>query len=596
MRTHRLLPALALAGCAHFPPGTRTGQDAGANAIAGELSSKRGHIARPIAVQQLDDPTFHALVEAQLAPDAVAAEATQAGWRAFGFSPPDMDLRALAKEPSTEQLNGRYDYGKHVLVLPKPKQDGEPLELRQLLLHEVEHALQDQRHGAPRLRGLDEDRQRAVRAVYESDAMLALLLGHDKPDSESKPKPQPQPKEDEALASLHKALPRAEKSIFDYLSYGPYSRLHAAPEPLRRLVLFAYTGALPLLVNTQLQGGYALRESVFRDLPASTEQLLHLEKYRSGELPVEVSAPAAPQGTRRLATGVLGELGIRALFGGCLSSEAAASVASGWGGDAYTALSSATPTPGLLWSTVWDDEKHAAAFESAMHELQGCWQTDDPDLAQGLTVERRGARVAVARGGRVEALFPLVHARRRAHARSLAAFPDDEVVPTPIHHLARIETDRDVSLYIDDELGLEAQLPDGAKATAEQPGLRLALQMDGAMGLVSLAARGYSGEAAEDFFQTTYGSVGTALARGEALIPMEQASRIVDTGWAKGVSRSWRVSDTGRFLRAVLLPVCGGRASLGFAFAGAQEGVDALEAWLKAFALRTGIAPACTRL
>ncbi|MEO6953828.1 MAG: hypothetical protein ABI321_18645 [Polyangia bacterium] len=588
MRRYLFIPALALAGCAHFPPGTPQGKDAGANAVLGELAKLRGEQAKPVAVQQLDDPTFHALVEAQLAPDAVAAEQTQAGWRAFGFSPPDMDLRALSRESSTEQLYGRYDYKKHVLVIPKPKQDGDALELRQLLLHEVEHALQDQRHGAPHLRGLDEDRQRAVRAVYESDAMLALLLGHDKPDSASKP--------NEALDSLRKALPRAQKSIFDYLSFGPHSRLHAAPEPLRRLILFPYMGALPLLVDVQLQGGYALRESVFRSPPDSTEQLLHLEKYRSGEQPIEVSAPIAPPGTRRLAGGVLGELGIRALFGGCLSSDAAAQVASGWGGDAYIALSSSTPTPGLLWSTVWDDEKHAVAFASAMHELQTCWQTDDPDLAQGLTIERRGASVAVARGAEGKALFALVHGRGRAHPRALAAFPPDALVPTPVHHLARIETDGDVSLYIDDELGLEAQLPEGAKATAEQPGLRLALQSDGAMGLVSLAGRGYSGESAEDFFQATYGSVGTALARGEALIPMEQASRVVDVGWSKGLSRSWRVSDTGRFLRAVILPVCGGKASLGFAFAGSQAGVDELEAWLKAFALRTGIAPACTRL
>ena len=56
------------------------------------------------------------------------------------------------------------------------------------------------------------------------------------------------------------------------------------------------------------------------------------------------------------------------------------------------------------------------------------------------------------------------------------------------------------------------------------------------------------------------------------------------------------MSDTGRFLRAVLVPVCSGKASLGFAFAGSQEGVEALEGWLKHFALRTGTAPACTRL
>lgn len=584
--------ALGLSACAHFPPGTPAGKDAGANAIATELAQRRGEKVRPIAVQQLDEPTFHALVEAQLVPDALGAEATQAGWRAFGFSPPDMDLRALSKESSTEQLHGRYDDKKHVLTIAKPKQDQDALELRQLLLHEVEHALQDQRHGAQRIGELEEDQLRAVRAVYESDAMLALLLGKDRATTDAKPEAR------DELASLHSALPRLENSIVEYLSYGPLSRLHATPEPLRRLLLFPYVGALPLLIGAQQQGGYALRESVFRSLPDSTEQLLHLDKYRSGELPVHVPPPVAPAGTRPLAGGVLGEAGIRALFGGCISPAAAAQVASGWGGDAYTVLSSATPTPGLLWSTVWDDEQHAIAFEAALHELQGCWQNDDPELAQGLRIERRGARVIVTRGQGTtsNALLAQRLGPRRSHPRALAAFAEDPVVLTPVHRLARIETDGGVSHYIDDELGLEAELPEGAKATAEQPGLRIALQTDGAMALVSLAARTFSGQSAEDFFQATYGSVGTALSRGEALIPMEQASRVVDVGWASGLARSWRVSDTGRFLRAVLVPVCSGKASLGFAFAGSKEGVEALEGWLKHFALRTGTAPACTRL
>ena len=68
--------------------------------------------------------------------------------------------------------------------------------------------------------------------------------------------------------------------------------LDAMPAFLRESLLFPYTAGLSFVQSLQASGGWDAVNGAFREPPASTEQVLHPEKYASHEAPVDVTLPA----------------------------------------------------------------------------------------------------------------------------------------------------------------------------------------------------------------------------------------------------------------------------------------------------------------
>ena len=138
---------------------------------------------------------------------------------------------------------------------------------------------------------------------------------------------------------------------------------------------------------------------VYAKLPASTEQILHPEKYLKGELPVAVPAPATPQGTSKLAEGTLGELRTRLLLARCSKTPAVGGW--GWGGDRYVVAEAAEQRLVLAWSTEWDSEGDAMRFENGLREVAvKCW----PSAPRGgmwigphTSITRKGTHVDLLR-------------------------------------------------------------------------------------------------------------------------------------------------------------------------------------------------------
>ncbi|HEY1404361.1 MAG TPA: hypothetical protein VGB05_09565, partial [Pyrinomonadaceae bacterium] len=77
-------------------------------------------------------------------------------------------------------------------------------------------------------------------------------------------------------------------------------------------------------------------DELFRHPPASSDQVLHPEKYFVNEQPREVlldEGPFTANEWKVAATTPLGELGVRGLLLKSLTAAEAARAASGWGGD-----------------------------------------------------------------------------------------------------------------------------------------------------------------------------------------------------------------------------------------------------------------------
>jgi hypothetical protein len=116
----------------------------------------------------------------------------------------------------------------------------------------------------------------------------------------------------------------------------------------------------------------------------STEQILHPERFAPGQedMPTVVQfGEALPDGWTEVLTDDLGELETRLLLREFLSSRRAADRgAAGWDGDRFRLLDGPNGED-LLWVTVWDTDRDALEFETAVREALTRRYDGDPRAA-----------------------------------------------------------------------------------------------------------------------------------------------------------------------------------------------------------------------
>jgi hypothetical protein len=301
----------------------------------------------------------------------------------------------------------RYDAASGTLLVP----DFLPFESQRTeIAHEIAHAVADQRFdlrrflriapgGEPRLDG---DATRARLAIVEGDALLAGLELAD-----------PQ----EGFLGTH-----AMTALGARLRNPPST---GAPGWFEALGEMTHVDGLLFVASVRARRPFDAVDALWQDPPASTEQILHPEKYEACEAPIAVEAaalPALPGFGRPSASDVLGEWAIRTWLAATLPAEIAARAAAGWGGDragiytpepALTAVDAGTAAPALAplaWLTVWDDAAEADDFaRGAVQRLAKLARTDAPDEEGGHTIFRTPAG-AVALARREDAVALLVGA------------------------------------------------------------------------------------------------------------------------------------------------------------------------------------------
>src|SRR6185295_4896142 len=141
------------------------------------------------------------------------------------------------------------------------------------------------------------------------------------------------------------------------------SKLFSAPLFIREQLLFPYGDGFNFVRRAyQTGGGSAGVDDVFRNPPDSTEQILHPEKYRTREKPIEVTLPdlAATMGAgwRKINSNVMGELDFRLVLEQLTDTGRATRGSTGWGGDRWMLLEK-DGRQALVIKAVWDTENDA---------------------------------------------------------------------------------------------------------------------------------------------------------------------------------------------------------------------------------------------
>lgn len=273
-----------------------------------------------------------------------------AGYRLFGLLPDTLDLRSLLLSLYTEQVVGYYDPDSAALYVVA---GADAMTLRMILAHELVHALQGQYLPLDSLLASDRtnDRRVATQAILEGQATLAsiaMLM----PDRDVGTIPGFWDSYRQQLKRQHAQMP-----VFG-----------SAPLLIQESIVFPYLEGASFV--SWFQKEYRDTVPFGPRLPQSTEHILHPDRYRTGDAPVELRLA---NGVRPIYTDVLGEFETRLLLTVLSGSEATGRAgARSWGGDRYAVYDADNGNRALVWWSVWDDERAADRFAMLLARV---WKT-----------------------------------------------------------------------------------------------------------------------------------------------------------------------------------------------------------------------------
>jgi hypothetical protein len=273
---------------------------------------------QPVKVTLLATDAFTKRITDASNPDPGESGKASRILRALHLLPAGVDVGQAQQALLGAAVLGFYDSKTKELVVRGD--DGDQPEVREVLVHELTHALQDQWFTLerPELDKKEDDSPLGFQTVYEGDAVRIQTQYHQSLSSADRRRV------DEAnnaqAGSAEQRAPRAllEQLLFPY-QYGP-----------------RFTQAL---VDAD---GQARLDEAFRAPPTTTEQLLNPDKFLAGEPPKAVAVPAA-DGTV-VQHNVFGQFGFFQILEDSVSPSTAAQAAQGWGGDQFVAWNNGSTT------------------------------------------------------------------------------------------------------------------------------------------------------------------------------------------------------------------------------------------------------------
>jgi hypothetical protein len=280
----------------------------------------------------------------------------EAFYRALGMIPPDADLRQTYLDLLGSQVGGFYSSDERVMnVLPSMGDEvGDALGITEqiIFVHEYTHALQDMHFGLDAVYSeavlSEPDRALAVLSLIEGDASLAMNVY--------------------AQAAMTNNPLAALALLAEGAASGTLTLPPGIPAGLTRELLFPYDYGLAFATTLYSDGGWEAINAAWANPPASSEQILHPEKYLAGEVGEVVTAHALSGDLTPVWEITLGEYYTQELLRG-LDVSVWRAAAAGWNGDRFMLYE--TPDGRVAWSLAsrWDSPEDAAEFASAVLSL-----------------------------------------------------------------------------------------------------------------------------------------------------------------------------------------------------------------------------------
>jgi len=279
--------------------------------------------------------------------DAKERYASERSAEAFGLIPKGFELDGFMVELLTEQIAGLYDPKAHEFYIADWI---DPEDQRTVMSHELTHALEDQHFQIEawvKAARPNDDAEMARESVLEGSAMAAMLEYMLK----------------EKGLKL-RDLPDIDPSIFvGDLAETPM--LKKAPPFIKDSLMFPYFSGLTFSMAVLKTDGWKGFASVFARPPASTQQILRPDLYRTGKslVPIKLKLPDGLPGSgwTLLEENCMGEFGWKEVLKQFLDANRAGKLAAAWDGDVYATYESKDATRLLLFARVRLDSNESAA-------------------------------------------------------------------------------------------------------------------------------------------------------------------------------------------------------------------------------------------
>jgi hypothetical protein len=264
--------------------------------------------------------------------------------RAMGLLTEQQDIRELTERLLAGQVLGFYDFEDRRMVVVTDA--GLTPGARITYAHEFTHAMQDEAFDTGETHGAqaeDDDAAMAFLALQEGDATVSMIQW---------------------------AFQNLTPEELAEVGATPVPDTSGVPQWMIRQLEFPYLTGSTWVTQLWSSGGWEAVDAAYADPPASTEQVMHPEKYRSGERPLAVADPDLANrmgaGWRDVESSTLGEamLGIWLAALG-VGEGAAQSAAAGWGGDRLTVSFGPDGEWALALRIAWDAASEANGFDDA---------------------------------------------------------------------------------------------------------------------------------------------------------------------------------------------------------------------------------------
>jgi hypothetical protein len=285
--------------------------------------------------------------------DEAQRDADRKALEAFGLIPKDFPLDSFMLKVLTDQVAGLYDpKGKEFYIADWIKPD----EQREVMSHELTHALEDQSFHIDRwikAARPNDDAETARDAVSEGTAMAAMVdyaLRDDKVGVRDLP--------DITLLMRNSAVQQMNED----------PNLVKAPAYIRDALLFPYlSGASFTQQFLKAHSGWSDLSLIFQNPPVSTQQIMHPDLYLKGVAPLKITLPEwkglVPSDWKLLEENVMGEFGLEEVLKQFVGAERADALSPAWTGDRYAVFEDAQTkqTPDVLVLAL-DTPEHTGRF------------------------------------------------------------------------------------------------------------------------------------------------------------------------------------------------------------------------------------------
>ena len=302
----------------------------------------------------------------------------ETAYKLMGMLPDSMNLRKFLLAVLTEQVIGYFDPATKTLYVVK---GADEKVVNITITHELVHALQDQYVNLDSIQKAtsDNDRLTAAQAVIEGQAQyeqLSIMLGGDS-----------------NIGLRVGGRDRVRELIRENMSAMPV--FATAPMVIQESLLFPYLSGADFVQRFKEKKG---KVSPFTDIPRSTEQIFHSDKFFAGkpDEPITVTLPEV-HGAKKIYENDMGEFGTRIfLYQHLHDEQTAARAATGWGGDRYVIVQ-AGAGKGIVWATAWDTTLEAAEFTDALTRATSkrTGMVERSEAAGGATFHPKGRTVSI---------------------------------------------------------------------------------------------------------------------------------------------------------------------------------------------------------